>query len=93
MQNALVGKRLQSRSGEYKREKIELSQGILSNGLYSEDAHTLTSFIPFPTEGEWQLSFYVEDELFEAFTINVFPPFPKTEHYTLLDSPKEIPVE
>ena len=62
------------------------------SGLYSEDAHALTSFVPFPTEGEWQLSFYVEDELFEAFTINVFPPFPKTEHYTLLDSPKEIPV-
>ncbi|WP_144512268.1 hypothetical protein [Bacillus sp. FJAT-22090] len=90
--NALVGKNYRVEAENTKGEKIELSQGVLSAGLYSEDAHTLASFIPFPSEGEWQLSFYVDDELFEAFTINVFPPFPKTEHYTMLDSPKEIPI-
>ncbi|QUG42786.1 hypothetical protein KD050_05830 [Psychrobacillus sp. INOP01] len=90
--SALVGKNYRVEAENTKGEKIQLSQGGLSSGLYSEDAHTLTSFIPFPSEGEWQLSFYVEEELFEAFTINVFPPFPKTEHYTMLDSPKEIPI-
>lgn len=90
--NALVGKNYRVEAENTKGNKIQLSQGGLSSGLYSEDAHTLTSFIPFPSEGEWQLSFYVEEELFEAFTINVFPPFPKTENYTMLDSPKEIPV-
>lgn len=89
---ALVGKKYRVEAEDTKGEKIELSQGVLSNGLYSEDAHTLARFEPFPTEGDWQLSFYVEDDLFETFTINVFPPFPKTEHYTMLDSPKEIPI-
>ncbi|MFF2755695.1 hypothetical protein ACFVR1_18535 [Psychrobacillus sp. NPDC058041] len=90
--NNLVGRNYLVEAVNKKGEKIELSRGILSAGLYSEDAHTLTSFVPFPNEGEWQLSFLVEDELVEAFTINVLPPFPKTEHYTLSDSPKEIPV-
>lgn len=90
--NSLVGKKYRVEAENTKGEKIQLSQGELSSGLYSEDAHTLTSFIPFPSEGEWQLSFYVDEELFEAFTINVLPPFPKTDHYTMLDSPKEIPV-
>jgi hypothetical protein len=90
--NKLVGKNYLVEAENNKGEKIELSKGVLSAGLYSEDAHTLTSFAPFPTEGEWQLSFLIEDEILEQFTINVFPPLPKTEHYTLLDSPKEIPV-
>lgn len=90
--NALVGKSYLVEAENKKGTKVELSRGILSAGLYSEDAHALASFTPFPTEGEWQLSFYVEDVLFDAFTIDVYPPFPKTEHYTLLDSPKEIPV-
>ncbi|MEI4771838.1 hypothetical protein WAX74_19740 [Psychrobacillus sp. FJAT-51614] len=90
--NKLVGKNYRVEAVDLKGENIELTKGILSSGLNSEDAHALTSFVPFPTEGEWQLSFYVEDDLFEAFTINVLPPFPKTKHYTLLYSPKEIPV-
>lgn len=91
-ETTLVGKSYRVEAKNTKGEKIVLSQGVLANGLYSEDAHTLASFKPFPTEGDWQLSFYVEDELFETFTINVFPPFPKTEHYTLVDSPKELPI-
>lgn len=90
--NSLVGKSYQVEAVNTRGDKIELSQGTLSRGLNSEDAHTLASFEAFPSEGEWQLSFYVEDKLFEAFTINVLPPFPKTEHFTLNDSPKEIPV-
>lgn len=73
-------------------EKIILSEGILSPPLNNEDAHTLTSFPAFPTEGKWQLSFFVDDHLFEEFTIDVLPPFPKTEHYTLIDSPMEFTV-
>ncbi|MFJ8066794.1 hypothetical protein ACIQYS_19660 [Psychrobacillus sp. NPDC096426] len=91
-EHALVDKNFRVEAENTKREKINLTEGVLSSGLYSEDAHTLTSFIPFPSEGVWQLSFYVEDVLFEAFTVNVFPPFPKTEHYTMVDSPKEIPI-
>lgn len=90
--NTLVGKSFLVDAENKKGEKVELASGTLSAGLYSEDAHTLTSFAPFPTAGEWQLTFYVEDELLEAFSITVFPPFPKTEHYTLIDSPKELPV-
>lgn len=73
-------------------EKIILSEGVLSTPLNSEDAHTLTSFPPFPTEGKWQLSFFVEEQLFEEFTIDVLPSFPRTEHYTLIDSPLELAV-
>ena len=91
-EHALVDKNFRVEAENTKREKIKLTEGVLSSGLYSEDAHTLTSFIPFPSEGEWQLSFYVEDELFETFTVNIFPPFPKTENYTMVDSPKEIPI-
>lgn len=89
---ALVDKNFRVEAENTKREKIVLTEGVLSSGLYSEDAHTLARFIPFPSEGEWQLSFYVEDVLFEAFTVNVLPPFPKTENYALVDSPKEIPI-
>ncbi|MFB5088783.1 hypothetical protein PGC35_16510 [Psychrobacillus sp. PGGUH221] len=88
----LVGKNYRVEAEGMNGKNIELTKGILSSGLNSEDAHALTSFIPFPTEGGWQLSFYVEDRLYESFTINVLPPFPKTKHYTLLNSPKEIPV-
>ncbi|GGA47465.1 hypothetical protein [Psychrobacillus lasiicapitis] len=91
-EHALVDKKFRVEAVNIKREKIVLTEGVLSSGLYSEDAHTLARFIPFPSEGEWQLSFYVEDVLFEAFTVNVFPPFPKTENYALVDSPKEIPI-
>lgn len=91
-ENALVDKKYRVEAENTKGEKIELSRGVLTTGLYSEDAHTLTSFVPFPSEGKWQLSFYVDEVLFEAFTVDVFPPFPKTEHYTMLDSPKEIPI-
>ncbi|MFS0577263.1 hypothetical protein AB1K83_16630 [Sporosarcina sp. 179-K 3D1 HS] len=71
-------------------EEITLSEGVLSSPLYEEDAHVLTKFTPFPIEGEWQLSFYIGEKVFEEFTIEVLPPFPKTESYTLLNSPKEI---
>lgn len=90
--NSLVGKDYVVEAENTKGEKIELSKGALSDGLYSEAAHILTWFPPFPKEGDWQLSFYVDNELFNEFTIEVLPPFPKTEHYTLLDAPKEIPI-
>lgn len=91
-EHALVDKNYRVEAENTQREKIELTEGVLSSGLYSEDAHTLARFVPFPSEGVWQLSFYVEDKLFEAFTVNVLPPFPKTEHYAMVDSPKEIPI-
>ncbi|MEN2465664.1 hypothetical protein [Ornithinibacillus sp. FSL M8-0202] len=73
-------------------QQLTLSEGSLNSPLYQEDAHTLTSFSPFPTEGTWQLSFLVEDEIHGAFTLEVLPAFPKTEHYTLIDSPLEIEI-
>lgn len=75
-----------------KGEKMILSEGELSGPLYEEDAHVLTQFSPFPHEGEWQLSFQIGSELFEEFTVDVLPPLPKTESYTLLDSPKELEI-
>jgi hypothetical protein len=71
-------------------EKFLLSEGTLSAALYDEDAHTLTSFPSFTTSGKWKLSFFVGDNLHGEFTLNVLPPFPKTKHYTLTNSPKEI---
>ncbi|WP_349408171.1 hypothetical protein [Pseudalkalibacillus sp. SCS-8] len=65
-------------------EELTLSEGELNHGLYNEDAMAMTSFPPFPTEGKWQLSFYVEDRLHGQFTLDVLPPYLKTEHYTVL---------
>ncbi|WP_144460278.1 hypothetical protein [Siminovitchia fortis] len=73
-------------------ERIILSEGILSEGLYGDDAHVLTQFTPFPEEGLWQLSFYVDGQLFDKFSLEVLPPFPKTENYTLEKSPKEMEI-
>lgn len=70
-------------------EKIILTEGVLDPPAYNEDAHALTSFFPFPKEGQWQLSFLVDDQLFEEFTIEVLPPFPKTEDYKLISHPAE----
>ena len=89
---SLVGKEYKVEAMNIYGETLLLSEGVLSAGLYSEDAHILTSFPAFTGEGEWQLSFYVEENLFEAFRIEVLPPLPKTENYILLDAPKEIPV-
>lgn len=72
--------------------KIILSEGVLTSPLHNEDAHTLTRFIPFPSEGKWQLSFFVDNQLFEEFSLEVLPPFPKTEHYTLNNQPLELRV-
>ncbi len=71
-------------------EKMTLSTGTLSSGVYNEDAHALTSFPSFPSEGKWQLSFFVEDRLHGEFTVDVLPPFLKTEHYTVLEHPNEL---
>jgi len=73
--------------------KIILTEGVLTSPLHSEDAHTLTRFLPFPSEGKWQLSFFVENQLFEEFSLEVLPPFPKTEHYTLINHPMELKVD
>jgi hypothetical protein len=88
----LVGKTYRVEATNQYSEKLLLSKGTLTSALNSEDAHTLTSFTPFPKEGEWQLSFYVGDALYEEFTLNVLPPFPKTEHYEIINSPAELNV-
>lgn len=74
-------------------KKMVISEGVFNGFLFGEDVQQiLTSFTPFPAEGKWQLSFYLDDQLFEAFTIEVLPPFPKTEQYTLNNHPMELPV-
>ncbi|KYC96636.1 hypothetical protein MXL46_13195 [Heyndrickxia sporothermodurans] len=88
--NALVSKTYRVEAVNQFGEKLLLSEGELSSGLNNEDAHTLTQFSPFPMEGKWQLSFYVDDKLYDEFTLDVLPPFPKTKHYMLNDSPKEL---
>lgn len=73
--------------------KITLSEGDFDGFLFGEDVQQiLTSFTAFPIEGKWELSFLVNEQLFEEFTLEVLPPFPKTKAYHLMDSPKEIKV-
>ncbi|WP_047985661.1 hypothetical protein [Ornithinibacillus californiensis] len=88
----LIGKDYHVEAMNTYGEKITLAEGELYSPLHGEDAHTLTRFSPFPTEGEWQLSFYVEDQLHGEFTLDVLPSFPKTEHYTLIHSPEELSI-
>ncbi|KAA0549078.1 hypothetical protein FZW96_03965 [Bacillus sp. BGMRC 2118] len=88
----LKGKEYKVEATSMRNEKLLLSKGTLYPPIDEESAHALMSFKPFPSEGKWILSFYVEDELFEEFTLHVLPPFPKTKHYTLTMSPKEIEV-
>lgn len=89
----LINKKYRVEAVNRYNEKINLSEGILYSPLKAEDAHTLTSFSPFSVEGKWQLSFFIEEQLFEEFTVDILPPFPKTDHYTLVDSPTEIKVD
>jgi hypothetical protein len=89
----LVGKTYRVDAINTNSEEITLSEGKLNSALNSEDAHVLHQFKPFPSEGTWKLSFYVEDNLFEEFTLDVLPPFPKTKHYILLESPLEINID
>ena len=89
----LVGKTYRVDAINTNSEEITLSEGKLNSALNSEDAHVLHQFIPFPSEGTWKLSFYVEDNLYEEFTLDVLPRFPKTKHYILLDSPLEINID
>lgn len=88
----LAGKEYEIEAANH-NESLQLSKGVLSQqGLNGDDAHILTSFTPFPEEGLWQLSFYVDGQLFDKFSLKVLPPFPKTEYYTLEKSPKEMEV-
>lgn len=89
----LVGKTYRVDAINTNNEEIILSEGKLDSALNSEDAHVLHQFKPFPSEGTWKLSFYVEDNLFEEFTLGVLPPFPKTKHYILLESPLEVNID
>jgi len=88
----LVNKKFRVEAKSDQNENITLAKGMLMGPLYSEDAHTLTSFQPFTHEGTWELSFYIEDQRYSAFTVEVLPPLPKTKDFTLLESPKEIGV-
>lgn len=75
----------------HSNQEITLAEGVLSGPLNdSEDAHVLTKFTSFPEEGRWHVKVYVDEEVFETFDLVVLPPFPKTEHYTLEDSPAEL---
>ena len=56
-------------------EKIILSEGLLSPPLNNEDAHTLTSFPAFPTEGKWQLSFLSTINYLKNLRLDVLPLF------------------
>lgn len=88
----LINKKYRVDAVNVNNTTISLSEGILYPPLNNEDAHTLASFPPFPTEGKWQLSFFIENQLFEEFTIDVLPPFPKTEEYSLISHPMELTV-
>lgn len=87
----LAGKKYEIEAAN-ESERILLSKGILSPGLNGGDAHILTQFTPFTKEGLWQLIFYVDGQLFDEFSLEVLPPFPKTENYKLEKSPKETEV-
>ena len=89
----LVGKTYRVNALNTNNEEITLYEGKLDSAINSEDAHIGHQFKPFPSEGKWKLSFYVDDKLYEEFTLDVLPPFPKTKHYILLDSPLEINID
>lgn len=88
----LIGKNYRVEAINGKNENIMLSEGLLHPPLGDEDAHTLTSFATLPSEGEWQLSFFVNDKLFDEFIIDVLPSFPQTEHFLLSTSPMEMEI-
>lgn len=88
-QAELLGKQVEVTATNGQQEII-LTRAEIGGSLYGEDGHVLTTFQPFPTEGTWKLSFLVDKEPFGEFTLEVLPPFPATEHFTLVESPKEI---
>ncbi|MFC7373225.1 hypothetical protein ACFQPF_16410 [Fictibacillus iocasae] len=88
----LAGKSYKVEAMNQYGEKLQLAEGELAGGLYGEDAQIITSFTPIPSAGVWQLSFYVDGNYHSAFTLNVLPPFPKTKHYVLTSSPKELKI-
>lgn len=90
----LAGKNYRVEARNTSNEKIMISEGAFDDFLFDENIQQiLTSFASFPTEGEWQLSFHVDDKLFEEFAIEVLPTFPKTEHYTVINHPMELKVD
>ncbi|MFC0189498.1 hypothetical protein ACFFJY_14435 [Fictibacillus aquaticus] len=86
----LAGKGFKIKGTNRYGEELVLSEGTLGGAISDDDAHAPTRFAPFPTDGEWKLSFFVDDKLHGEFQFNVLPPFPQTKHYTLDTSPKEM---
>ncbi|WP_342514505.1 hypothetical protein MKY34_07185 [Sporosarcina sp. FSL K6-1522] len=89
--SVLAGKNFRVEARNTYNEKIKMSEGVFDDFLFGEDVQqVLTSFQPFSREGEWQLSFLVDNQLFTEFLIEVLPPLPKAEQYTLIDHPMEL---
>ncbi|KAA0944371.1 hypothetical protein FQ087_19910 [Sporosarcina sp. ANT_H38] len=90
----LAGRNYRVEAKNTYNEEIVISKGTFDGFLFDENIQQIvTSFETIPTEGDWQLSFYVDDKLFEEFVIEVLPAFPKTENYTLINHPMELKVD
>lgn len=70
--------------------KEQLTEAVVSGGLYGSDAHALTSFKPFSTPGVWNLQFSVGGKNVGEFSIYVKEPYISFGKSTLLVSSEDL---
>ncbi|WP_054949300.1 hypothetical protein [Numidum massiliense] len=76
----LVGKQLLATAvHEETGEAFTLDRSELTNGLYGEDAHALTTFAPFPRKGLWRIDINIDGTHFASFVVNVKDDFIRTK--------------
>ena len=71
------------------REDIVLAEEMLSPPLEQETAHVKTGFPAIPSPGRWVLTFFVGDELYTGFGIQVKQEYPKSGGLTILTSSQD----
>lgn len=87
----LVGKTLKATAiHKDTGESFILDESELSPGLYGEDAHSLTSFEPFPSEGIWKINVVIDDRPYASIVIEVQPGYIQSGKFIFLINERDL---
>ncbi|MDZ5471383.1 hypothetical protein SM124_06445 [Bacillus sp. 31A1R] len=90
-QDKLSGKKL-TLTAKHKKtgDELLLSDRPLAGKLYNADAHLVSSLPVFPSDGEWELTYLIDEEIFAQYPVYVKESYLNFEDSTLLISKMDI---
>jgi hypothetical protein len=88
---ALIGKPLKAvATHKDTGEQFLLNETVLTGGIYSSDAHALTSFQPFPDSGIWKIHIEIDGKSYGDIVVQVKSPYLATDKGTFLISKDDL---